>query len=50
MTTGGWIFMLCSIGLVLSLIIFCYYRVLKQPPAADHRHAPPDIDTHDAGT
>ena len=28
MTTGGWIFMLTSVGLVLGLVGFCFYRVL----------------------
>ncbi len=50
MTTGGWIFMVVSIGFVVSLISFCYFRVLRKPAAADHMHAPLDIDTHDLGT
>ncbi len=33
MTTGGWIFMFSSIIAVVSLISFCYYRVLKGPEA-----------------
>ena len=31
MTPLGWIFMLASIGSVLSLVTFCYYRVLTKP-------------------
>ena len=50
MTTAGWVFMLCSIAMVLSLITFCFYRVLRKPTAADHMHAPLEIDTHDVGT
>jgi hypothetical protein len=30
MTTAGWIFMLGSIGVVVSLVAFCYTRVLRQ--------------------
>lgn len=47
MTTGGWIFMLCSIGFVVSLISFCFYKVLTKPTAANHMHAPLEIDTRD---
>jgi hypothetical protein len=28
MTVAGWIFMLGSLSVVLSLVSFCYYRVL----------------------
>ena len=31
MTVAGWIFMLGSISVVLSLLGFCYYRVLMGP-------------------
>ena len=31
MTPLGWIFMITSIGFVLSLVSFCYYRVLTKP-------------------
>ncbi|HVS09832.1 MAG TPA: hypothetical protein VMS76_08145 [Planctomycetota bacterium] len=31
MTTGGWIFMLVSVGFVVSLVTYCYYRVLTAP-------------------
>ncbi len=50
MTTGGWIFMLTSIGIVLALVTFCFYRVLRQPSTTEHMHAPLDIDTHDRDT
>ena len=30
MTTAGWIFMLGSISLVLTLVGFCYHRVLTR--------------------
>lgn len=47
MTTAGWIFMLCSIGFVISLISFCFYRVLTKPAAVERMHAPIEIDTQD---
>lgn len=50
MTTGGWIFMIGSISAVVSLLVFCFYRVLRKPTSTDHMHAPLDIDTHDADT
>lgn len=50
MTAAGWIFMGASVGFVLWLTGFCFYRVLGKPAAADHMHAPLDIDTHDANT
>jgi len=31
MTFAGWIFMLGSIGFVLTLLIFCYVKVLGSP-------------------
>ena len=48
MTSAGWIFMLVSILCVLSLVIFCFHRVLNVPHSTDHMHAPLDIDTLDA--
>lgn len=50
MTTLGWIFMGCSVGFVVGLVSYCFFRVLSKPAAADHMHAPADIDTHDVGT
>jgi len=53
MTTAGWIFMICSIGIVVSLVTFCFYRVLSQPEStdtSDTMHAPLDIDTRDKYT
>ena len=32
MTTAGWIVMVLSLGFVLSLVGFCFYRVLTAPP------------------
>ena len=50
MTAGGWFFMFGSVAAVCTLICFCFYRVLKKPAAANHTHAPLDIDTHDTDT
>jgi hypothetical protein len=50
MTAAGWIFMLGSVGFVVFLTAYCYYRVLTKPEAADHLHAPQTIDTRDIDT
>lgn len=50
MTTGGWVFMIGSLGFVLGLTAFCFGRVLRKPTAANHMHAPLDINTHDQNT
>lgn len=31
MTAGGWIFMLSSVGFVVCLVAYCFYRVLTTP-------------------
>jgi hypothetical protein len=31
MTAGGWLFMLLSWGVILSLAAYCVRRVLKEP-------------------
>lgn len=50
LTGGGWFFMLGSITLVVSLASYCYWKVLSKPSAANHMHAPLEIDTHDQDT
>ena len=50
MTTGGWIMMVLSVGFVLCLTTFCFYRVLRTPKSTEHMHAPLDIDTQDTDT
>ncbi len=50
MTTAGWVFMIASCGFVVCLCAFCFYHVLAKPSAANHMHAPIDIDTHDKDT
>jgi len=42
MTIGGWIFMLVSVGFVVSLAGYCFYRVLTYS-GEDHTTKPPDI-------
>lgn len=50
MTAAGWIIMTVSIGTVVSLLSFCFYRVLSKPSATEHMHSPIDIDTKDTDT
>ncbi len=49
MTLAGWIFMLLSVTVVVSLVVFCFYKLFttETPPSM---HAPLDIDTKDRGT
>ena len=50
MEPAGWVFMLGSIGFVVGLVSYCFYRVLATPSAADELHAPQTIETGDEGT
>lgn len=50
MTTGGWVFMLLSLAIVIALVSYCYIKVMTHTEAADHMQAPLDIDTRDRGT
>lgn len=47
MTVAGWILMCSSVGFVLALTVFCFYRVMRTPAPKEHMHAPLDIDTHE---
>jgi hypothetical protein len=48
MTPAGWAIMIVSVGSVLALTAFCFYRVLTLPPSEmDELKAPLDIDTGD---
>lgn len=49
MTLGGWINMSLSVGSVVTLFIWCIYRVLAYKPPAEHMHGF-DIDTKDQDT
>ena len=35
--TGGWIFMVLSVGFVTVLMIWCFAKVLSLPPEAEQR-------------
>lgn len=50
MSTAGWVVMVLSLGFVLSLVAFCFWRVLSSPRAAGHMQDPLELDTRDAGT
>ena len=45
MTVLGWIFMLLSLTFVWTLVIWCYYKILSQPP---EKIAKPAKDFHSA--
>jgi hypothetical protein len=49
MTPAGWTIMIASVGGVLWLTAFCFYRVFSLEPAdvEEHLKAPLDIDTKD---
>jgi hypothetical protein len=48
MTPAGWAIMVVSVGSVLALTVFCFYRVLTLPPSEiGELKAPLDIDTGD---
>ena len=50
MTPAGWMLMLGSCGVVVILMLYCYYRVLSTPQTSENIHAPIEIDTQDADT
>ena len=47
LTPGGTLIMVVCIVMVLSLLIFCMTRILRESRPKDHHHAPLEIDTHD---
>ena len=47
LNAGGWTVMLLCVSLITVLMIFCYYRLLREPRPSEHHHAPLDIDTRD---
>lgn len=49
MTLAGWVLMTTSLGLVLTLTVYCFWRVLTLPRTKHHLHAPLDIETHGPG-
>lgn len=48
MNLSGWLVMLLSIGSVVSLFIWCIYKVLTIPQETEHVHGfeqePPDVE------
>lgn len=46
MTPGGWIIMLLSVGSVITLFVWCLYKVLSTPEEVEKVHGfemePPD--------
>lgn len=50
MNTAGWIVMILSIGFVVGLMGFCFYRVFSSKESIGHIQDPLEIDTHDKGT
>lgn len=44
LTVAGGIIMAISVGLVLGLTVFCFWRILREPAPSGHHHAPLDID------
>ncbi len=49
LNSAGWCLMILSVGSVLSLTVYCLFRVLTLPPAdvEEHFKAPLDIETGD---
>lgn len=48
LTTAGWIVMVTSIGVVVTLVSYCLYRVLSLPPLEiEDIKGPLEIDTGD---
>jgi hypothetical protein len=50
MNAFGWTFMLLSNSFVLTLVSWCFFKVLTTPTAVDNIHSPVDIDTRDLNT
>jgi len=47
MTIAGWVIMVASVGFVLGLTGYCFFRVLTSRTPSEHLHAPLDIETHE---
>ena len=47
MTPTGWTVMVLSLGFVLGLLVFCFYRVLSRPQSEEHIHGPLDNEPDD---
>ena len=38
MTTGGWIILIISVGMVTALFAWCIYKVFTAPVETEHMH------------
>ena len=47
LSPAGWVLMVGCVGIVCTLLGYCYWRVLREPRPSEHHHAPLDIDTGD---
>jgi hypothetical protein len=47
MTAMGWFLMTVSVGSVVTLTVYCFWRVLTMPKTKGHLHAPLDIETNE---
>jgi len=47
LTPAGVAIMTISVGLVLGLCVFCFWRILRESNPSEHHHAPLDIDSGD---
>ncbi|MBX3025453.1 hypothetical protein KF840_11170 [bacterium] len=45
MTAMGWFLMIVSVGSVVTLTVYCFWRVLTTPTTKGHLHAPLEIET-----
>jgi len=47
LTAGGALIMTVSVLIVLALMGFCFWRLLREPRPSEHHRAPLDIETGD---
>lgn len=47
MTPAGWVFMMVSIGFVVTLLVGCFSLVLREPPPNEDEGASLDADALD---
>ncbi len=48
LNAAGWTMLIGCVGMVCSLVTFCYYRILRDPRPSDHHHAPLEIDRRES--
>jgi len=49
LTPAGWTLLIFCVGMVIGLLTFCYYMLLREPNPSERHHGPLDIDTQDTG-